>query len=660
MSLAPPCSAGLDSAALMSSLEQTDLAPLLMSYVQLTGDAAALDEYTGHINGPWNFMETVPPALKARLHQRIAAVLADLAAGKRTLPPPPSGELFQKMLSVCVGQPVPAEYVPLLSHEMGLAGAAPLEVTWRKRPPEDVLRKFKVLIIGAGESGLCVGIKLLALGIPFVIIEKNANVGGTWLANTYPGCGVDTPNHFYQYSFEPNHDWSRHFAHGGELRRYLEHCADKYGLRPHVRCNTEVTQARYDESTSSWTVTVRSDTGEECLTANAVVCAVGQLNRPSIPDIQGLSDFAGSAFHTAQWDTGVALKGRRVGMIGTGASGMQTGPSIAGEVERLTIFQRSPHWAVHNPNYHATVAEGKKWALRNLPFYAQWYRFQLFWASGDGLHASLHMDPAWTTPDISLNAVNHGFREAQIAHISREVGGDPDLLKKAVPDYPPYGKRMLRDNHWYRLLTRPDVDLVTDPIDHVRADGIVTRDGSAYPLDVIVLATGFQAGRMTWPMRIAGRGGRTLRDLWGEDDPRAHLGITVPGFPNFFLMYGPNTNLAHGGSAIFHSECQTRYTLLALRELLENGWSAMDCRQEVHDAFNRRVDDLHSRMVWSHPGVGSWYKNRRGRVFATSPWRLLDYWEMTRQLDPDDYKFSKPNAAPGKPAPATQPASERT
>lgn len=611
-----------------------------MVYVQLSGDEAALDEYRSYINGAWNFMETVPPELKRKLHDGLIAVLADLASGKRQLPPPPSGELLRKMMAVCVGQPVPDEYMDLLTHEMQLAGAAPLEVTWRKRPSEAALRNFKVLVIGAGESGLCMGIKLLALGIPFEIIEKNQTVGGTWYENAYPGCGVDTPNHFYQYSFEPNHDWSRHFSPRKELWQYLERCADKYGVRRHIRFNTEVTEAHFDEAKALWRVMVRKNGAEERLTANAVVCAVGQLNRPLVPDIKGLADFAGSKWHTARWDASQDLKGKRVGMIGTGASGMQAGPSIAGAVERLVVFQRSPHWAIHNPNYHASVGEGKKWALKNLPFYANWYRFQLFWASGDGLYASLQVDPNWPTPDISLNATNHGYRESLIAHIRKELGDDPELLQKVIPQYPPYGKRMLRDNHWYRMLTRDNVELVTDPIDHVRVDAVVTRDGSVYPVEAIVLATGFQAGRMTWPMRIAGRGGRTLRELWGEDDPRAYLGITVPGFPNFFVMYGPNTNLAHGGSAIFHSECQTRYTLLALRELLENGWAAMDCRQEVHDAFNRRVDEVHSRMVWSHRGVGSWYKNKRGRVFATSPWRLLDYWNMTGKLEPSDYDFS--------------------
>ncbi len=622
-------------------LAEADIAPLLMSYVQLTGDTAALDEVAPYINGPWNFMESVPAPLRQALREKVTAAMADIAAGRRAPAAPPSGELLHRMLSVCVGQPVPQEYVPMICHEMGFDGAAPLEVTWRRRPPADVLESFKVLIIGAGESGLCTAIKLKALGIPFVIIEKNAGVGGTWLENTYPGCGVDTPNHFYQFSFAPNPDWTRHFSQSREVQQYLDRCADDYDLKKDIRFQTEVLAARYDEASATWRVTCRSSRGEEILEARAVVCAVGQLNQPLVPDIPGLDDFAGPKFHTARWDHAVDIAGKRVGMIGTGASGMQVGPSIVDAVEHLTIFQRSPHWAVYNPNYHATVPAGMKRAIRELPHYAQWLRFQLFWASGDGLYESLKVDPAWPTPDLSLNAANQAFRERLIAHMAAETGGDAALMEKIVPQYPPYGKRMLRDNHWFRMLTRPDVELVNAGIERVLPDGVLARNGKFHPQDVLVLATGFQANRMTWPMTIAGRDGVTLRDLWGEDDPRAHLGITVPGFPNFFLMYGPNTNLAHGGSAIFHSECQARYTMLALRELLENGSTAMDCRQEVHDAFNRRVDALHATLVWSHRRVGSWYKNQRGRVFATTPWRLVDYWNMTRTMDPADYHFTK-------------------
>jgi 4-hydroxyacetophenone monooxygenase len=334
-----------------------------------------------------------------------------------------------------------------------------------------------------------------------------------------------------------------------------------------------------------------------------------------------------------------------VAMIGTGASGMQVAPAIAPIVEKLSIFQRSPHWAMHNPLYFETVTDEKKWVLKNIPFYAKWFRFQLFWSSSDGFHSTLRIDPKWSDQARSINAENAQVREQLEAHIASELGGNRELIAKSTPNYPPYGKRMLRDNHWYRMLTRPNVDLVTTEIDHIERDAVVTKDGVRHEADVLVMATGFQARRMLTPMHVEGRDGRTIRKQWGEDDPRAYLGITVPGFPNFFLIYGPNTNLAHGGSAVFHSECQIRYIMQALRELIEGGNDAIEVRAEPYLAYQDQVDTAVQGMVWSHPGVTSWYKNKAGRVTQTSPWRLVDYRNLTAELNPADYSFTRSRRA---------------
>jgi 4-hydroxyacetophenone monooxygenase len=627
-----------DAAQLRAAMAQADIVPLLLVLAHLSGDAAMLDEAAPYIHGAWNFMHTVPTALQAKVRDRLAEVLRDYDATGRALPAAPPAHLLRKMLRVGVGQEVPEEYVPLLLEEMRLSDGDPRSVPWRARPPAEVLAGFRAVIIGAGLSGLCMAIKLREAGIKFTVIEKNPTVGGTWYENAYPGCGVDTPNHFFSYSFAPNHDWPEHFSKRNELWGYLERCADQYDVRRDITCNTEVTAARWDAARARWDITVReADGATATLEANVLITAVGQLNRPAIPDIPGLKEFAGPVFHTSQWDHSQSVADKRVAMIGTGASGMQTGPSIAPAVERLTIFQRTPHWAVHNPNYHASVSAGKIWALKHIPFYAKWNRFLLFWASSDGLHAALQMDPDWPTPDHSLNATNQQFRELLIAHITKELGQRTDLLPKVVPPYPPYGKRMLRDNHWYRMLTRPNVELVTERIDHIDPDAIVTRDGARHPADMIVLATGFQARRMLWPMEISGRDGDTLRDRWGDDDPRAYLGITTPGFPNLFMLYGPNTNLGHGGSIIFHTECQVHYIMQALREMLEGGIAILECRQAPHDAYNAKLDAAHRNMVWSHGGVGNWYKNARGRVIANSPWRLVDYWAFTRTFSSADF-----------------------
>lgn len=627
-----------DEPTLDLALEGADIAPLLMVLVHLTGERHWLEEVGPHIHGPWNFQESVPRDLKQRVRARMRAVLRDLAASNRPLPAEPPPDLLREMLSAGVGGRVPDEYIPMILEEMVLGGDDPKTVPWRARPDAQALAGFRAVIVGAGVSGLAMAIKLQAAGIPFVIYEKNSTVGGTWLENSYPGCGVDTPNHFYSLSFEPNHDWPDHFSKRDELWQYIVRLADQYDIRRHIRFETEVTAARYDETRAIWRITIRDADGrQETTDANALITAVGQLNRPSIPDFPGLADFGGPKFHTARWDHSVDLAGKCVAMIGTGASGMQVGPSIAPDVARLTIFQRSAHWAVHNANYHRSVDPGKIAALKLIPFYAKWYRFQLLWASSDGLHASLHVDPDWYMPDQSLNATNQAFREQIIDYIREQVNGDEELLRKVVPPYPPYGKRMLRDNHWYKMLTRDNVDLVTDPIERITPDGVMTQAGTVWPADVLVLATGFDAQRMLSPMDIEGRGGTTLRSLWGDDDPRAYLGITVPGFPNLFMLYGPGTNLAHGGSAIYHSECQIRYIMQCLRELLETGATSMEVRQDPHDRFNEHLDATHAKMVWAHRGVGNWYKNRHGRVVTNSPFRLVDYRAMTEKLDRNDY-----------------------
>lgn len=636
-----------DEAALRAALADADIAPQLMVLVQLTGDLAILDEVAPHIHGAWSFLESVPEPLKQKVRDRLVETLQDYAVEDRPPPPLPPAETLQRMMSGGVGQTVPEEYIPLLLEETRLAEEDPRAVRWRRDPATLPIRDFRVVIIGAGLAGLCMAIRLRQMGIPFTILEKNATVGGTWLENQYPGCAVDTPNHFFSFSFNPNNKWTRHFSRRPEIHRYIEDTFDRYDIRRHVRFDVEVTCAAWDEATSRWRVTFRrAGGGEETLACNALVTAVGQLNRPAIPAIPGLDDFRGPVFHTARWDRSVELKGKRVAMIGTGASAVQAGPSIAPEVAKLIVFQRTPHWAMHNPNYHKEVSAGNLWCLEHIPYFGKWLRFQLFWAGSDGFHASLQKDPNWPHPDISLNEANHKMRELITDYVRRELDGDEELLAKVIPNYPPYGKRMLRDNHWYRMLKRPNVVLETTPIERITESAIVLRDGRVQEVDVIILATGFQASRMLAPMDIAGRGGRTIRQAWGDDDPRAYLGITAPGFPNLFMIYGPNTNLAHGGSIIFHHECQVRYICQALREMIEQGYASLEVRQDVHDAYNRLLDEKCRSMVWTHPGVTSWYKNKNNRVTVTSPWRLLDYWKLTQHFVPEEFRAARPGHAP--------------
>ena len=410
-------------------------------------------------------------------------------------------------------------------------------------------------------------------------------------------------------------------------------------MRDKLRLGTEVIHTVYDEENATWSVQVRTPEGrDEVITANAVISAVGMLNRPQYPDIPGVDRFEGPCFHSSRWDHTVDLAGKRVGVIGTGASAMQFVPPVSEEASQLTVFQRACHWASTNASYRAETSEDFRWLLRHIPYYQSWYRFLIFWTGSDRVFPVFLIDPEWTDPDRSTSLANDMFRQGAIAHITDQLGGDEALIAKCVPDYPPLGKRPLMDNGWYRTLTKEHVDLVTDPIQEITEKGVVTADGTLHEFDVLVLATGFHAGKFLYPMQITGKGGAVLEDRWdGGENPRAYLGITMPDFPNLFCMYGPNTNPVIG-SVIFMLECQATYIMDCLREMLEKGHASIDCKPSVHDAYYEKLDAAMEHMVWRHPRVKSYYNNAQGRVITNTPFKMYDYWDMTRKADLSEYE----------------------
>ncbi len=627
-----------DDAAIFAALADLSIPTLMLSLVHITGDPALI---RGPLKPQGLFLNEVQGYMsepdRAEVRRLAFDIIREYRDGGCRLPPPPAPELVKEMMTWLVCEDVSDEYVPMMLEEMELDGSDPRRVDIAADAA--TRSQFPVVVIGCGQSGLLAGIRLREAGIPFTIIEKNADVGGTWFENSYPGCRVDVGNHFYCYSFEPSDHWTEYFAKQPEIQSYFAAVMARHGIERDIRWNTEVDAARWNDDDGVWEVVVQSgDDPPETLVARAVISAVGQLNRPNLPDIPGRDEFTGASFHSARWDHSVDYRGKRVAVVGAGASGFQIVPTIAPDAASLTVFQRTAQWMFPNPNYHEPVGPGVQWALRHLPFYGRWYRFLLFWPGCDGGLAAARIDPEWPHQERAVSATNDITRELFTAWISEQVGDDPELLAKVIPDYPATGKRTLQDNgSWLGALKRPNVELVRDGIDHIDADGIVTKSGTRYDVDIIVYATGFQANRFLWPMDIIGRNGVTLAEQWG-DEPSAYLGITVPNFPNLFCMYGPGTNLAHGGSLIFHSECQIRYITGCIKALVENRATSMEPRLDVHDAYYERTQRELDGLVWSHPSIEhSWFKNGRGRIHVLSPWRLVDYWTWTREPDLDDF-----------------------
>lgn len=624
-----------DPGRLRLALEQADLRVLLMVLFHETGDSRWLEPpYRPRRDVRLIASEDagLPEEVQAAIRTAAAQILSD--PDRVPAITHPDDEQTVRMMSACLGESVPPEYAPMVREELGFTSR---DVAWSGGHPPAATAGRRVLIVGAGISGIALAARLEQLGIPYTVAERHAQVGGTWFENRYPGCGVDTPNHAYSFSQGSRYRWQRYFAPQEQLLDYVTGAAEEFGVRPHVRFETSVTGAAWDEANSCWNVTLATPNGEETLSCDFLVSAIGQFGEPSVPLLAGADSFAGPSFHSTDWPAGLEIDGLRVALIGTGATAMQIAPTIAGRVASLAIYQRSPQWARPIPRYHHPIPDGAQWLLESVPFYAEWFRFTMFWRYGDGLLRFLRKDPSWPHPERSLNRINDRHRQEMTDHILAELGDRTDLHDVCIPTYPPYGKRILLDNGWYPMIRRPNVELVTQEIERLDDAGVVTTNGTHRPADVVVYATGFHMTQMTARLGITGRHGRQLSDAWHGDDPSAYLGMTVPGFPNFFLMLGPNTGLGHGGSSIFQSECQARYLTSLLVQMIEADVRSVDVAQSVHDAYNARVDAEHEQLIWTHPGMSTYYRNARGRVFSVMPWRLVDYWAMTHDASLDDY-----------------------
>ena len=480
-------------------------------------------------------------------------------------------------------------------------------------------RPANAIIIGTGFGGLCMAIQLKRAGIEsFTLLEKAGSVGGTWRDNTYPGAACDVQSHLYSYSFEPKSDWTRKFGLQPEIRSYMESCVTKYGLRSHIQFNKEVVLAEFDKEAGVWNITTKDGATQQ---ARILVTACGQLNRPAFPKIKGIEEFKGKVFHSARWDHDYDVTGKSVAVIGTGASAIQFVPQIVPKAKEVKLFQRSGAWVIPKPDRPFTGFE--QWLFETFPIFDRLYRTLIYWKNESRAIAFTRY--GWI---LKL----YGFKSRWAARAVK----DKVKRRKLIPDYAVGCKRLLISNDWFWAMNHDHVDVVTDNIDHVEADAVVTKDGSRHVVDTLIYGTGFQATDFLAPMKITGLNGRDLNHAW-RDGAEAYKGICVSGFPNLFMLYGPNTNLAHS-SIVFMLESQVRYVMQCVRMLLDPGLHFMNVKAARQTEYNADIQSRIKNTVWDS-GCTAWYKTASGKNTNNWPGFTFSFRLMTGKLDLQDYEL---------------------
>ena len=483
--------------------------------------------------------------------------------------------------------------------------------------------QYDQIIVGAGFSGLCMAIRLKQAGMNnFVILERNHHIGGTWYDNSYPGAACDVESHLYSYSFEPNPDWSRQFSPQEEILRYMDHCVDKYGLAPHIRLNMNITKSVFDEKTGTWTVTAASG---ETFTGRILLTCSGGLSEPAFPDIKGLDTFKGKLFHTARWDKSFDPKGKSVAVIGTGASAIQVVPAIVSQVKHLDLFQRTAPWIL--PKKDKDISSFRRTMYKYLPFTRKLYRTRLYWRN------ELMAIGFVVNPGI----LKFGGKLV-IHHLNSSIKNE-ELRKKLTPHFVLGCKRILLSNEYYPAIEQPNLSLITEGIQEVNAKGILTKDGVQHDTDAIILATGFQAAEGVLRYDVKGKGGIDLNDTWNTTGAEAYLGTSISGFPNMFIVVGPNTGLGHS-SMILMIEAQVHYIMEALKTMKQKGAKYTDVKKEVEKEYNNEIQIKLAKSVWQSGGCMSWYQTKSGKNVTLWPGFTFTFMKRTKNFEPDKYEWA--------------------
>jgi 4-hydroxyacetophenone monooxygenase len=569
---------------------------------------------------------------RQQIEDKAREVLPPYLAGDK-VPTAPDDDVLQAAMNLAVGAEVPAAYRTLVREQTGIGPVEPLA-------PLAVPEGFHVVIIGAGVTGVLAARVLDQLGLTnFTVVEKNPEPGGTWWQNSYPGCRVDTPSLLYSFTFDQDPGWPEHFSRQPELLGYVKRTAERSNITDRLRCDTEVVTMTWDDETARWTLDLRhADGSTSQMTADAVIAALGILRVAKLPDIEGRETFGGPWMHSASWDHSVDLTGKRVGVIGTGASANQIVPAIAPVAGELVIYQRNAHWMMEHPKYGKTLDGVEKQLFDEIPMYREWNRFSESWKFGDGVTPMVKVDPNWPNMDRSINEASDKLRARLTEYVETQVGDRPDLLDKLIPNFPPYAKRLLVDNGWYQALRRDNVRLVTAPIQRITETGVSTLAGDD-ELDVLVYATGFVADKVLWPMQVYGAGGVDVTAQL-DANPEAYLGISAADAPNLFITPGPNGILGHAGNGVLFAECHVRYIVECLRALFDQRAKAMTIKEEALRAYVEEVCAALPSFVQSLETVDNWYRGDRDRVTTIAPKTVLEFWQDCRAPKLDAYTFS--------------------
>jgi 4-hydroxyacetophenone monooxygenase len=555
-------------------------------------------------------------------------------SGRDTVELRPEARLRESM-SLTVGNDIPDDELGLWEADLGIDPWA-RSLAWTAQPTPEQLEGFSVTVIGAGMGGLNAAIQLKRAGIPFTVLEKNGGVGGTWHENRYPGARVDVPSRAYTHIFGIDYPYPYTYCPWPENQRYFDWVADHFGIREDIQFHTEVCSMVWDEAAAVWEITAVGPEGPSVLRSNAVITAVGFLNRPNVPDLEGAEEFAGESWHSARWPDDVDLTGTRVAVIGSGCTGYQIVPELALEVGHLTLFQRTPQWMVETPGYTAPLAPQVAWLDRNLPLHTNFMRLRVAYRHALALDY-VDVDPDYDDDPTAVSAENAAVRDAWLGFLERKLP-DPELRAKMVPPHPPFSARPVitdPDHSVLDAIQQPHVTLVTEGIGRLNAGGIEDGAGTQHDVDVIVYATGFRASDYLWPMEVRGRNGVTLEELWAKDGPRAYIGTMMPGFPNLWSIYGPNTNGCFL-VATFH-ELTARYAMQCMERLILEGKRTAEVTEDAYWRYNAELDEHQRHRVYTDPRTKSYYLSERyGRSVTNCGLTAGEMWQHIREPDFDD------------------------